>query len=977
MREDNPTEANAEEEPAPETRHRVGGAEPVIVIGSGFGGAAVACRLAQAGFDVLIIERGRRYQQGDFPNVPSATALLPDMRRWSWDLDQGLWDVIDLEEIVSVQAAGYGGGSLVYANVHIRPPARVFDSGWPSDVDRPRLDRYYDLAASMLEVEPVTAHPGFHRDISKSGGMAVAAKSLKREVFHPPLAIRYPGAPDKNDHGVNQSSCTGCGACCTGCPQGAKNTLDHNYLAVAEQFGAKVLTQCEVIGLVQQTTGEWVVRCFDHLEASRRNFSARHVFLCAGAVHSTRLMAGAQLLRKNRRVKRRVGTGYFPGGDAIGIVYDTERPQRPSVGPVISTALVEYSPTDASSFFMLQDGGYADCFDRTAGLLRGSMWLGGNKLSDPVKPNGRRRREQPGRLGQPTVPLVEGRVPSMFDELLTAFVARRFQRVPPGDLRGIKRQLAERASLPLITSTIVGETIRHGFLSRHPILGKPFLPLARLGAWAGLGSNKSLGIDALLALLSTGRLAPKALAATIFGYDAGKSQHRAVLLAMGRDAALGTLHYRQEEKRLVADLNLVQLTPGYTQQERLMTDVAKALGGELRTNPVWEYLRKPITVHNQGGCRMSRDETTGVTDSFGRVHGCPGLHILDGSILCASVGVNPSATILALAERGVLDFIHKEGSKPDWPRSDDPSAGARSYAEQVQRAATWRARASKNRWDLEPPPPRQNIVAPIAGGAPMTGLKLEFTERLKGFCSTPVQLPRDETDFLDLEVKGRPKNWMDLTLHLHTPNLAAFLEDPEHPLELGGSGSFHLPDGSTAKDVAVKGRVNLFVAPAKDYAIAPHDRDRLRAQKAADGDRYASVSPRDERSRERRMYYELQFDKTDWVLHGYKRIASTRSWEAWRQTSILYVGLTRVGGAAQQGAFLEAAGSVHAELTSFLFEQIPSIKVTGTNDEFRKAWAIAEFGSFFFGTLQRIYLPSLGAAARKSSRRRRSVQDRP
>src|SRR5437899_6275131 len=102
-----------------------------IVVGSGFGGAVTACRLSQAGFNVLVLERGRRYEAKDFPSLLHDDMLLPDLRHWRWQSEHGLWDILDLEELISVQAAGYGGGSLIYANVHIRPPPAVFNDKWP------------------------------------------------------------------------------------------------------------------------------------------------------------------------------------------------------------------------------------------------------------------------------------------------------------------------------------------------------------------------------------------------------------------------------------------------------------------------------------------------------------------------------------------------------------------------------------------------------------------------------------------------------------------------------------------------------------------------------------------------------------------------------------------------------------------------------------------------------------------------------
>jgi cholesterol oxidase len=54
---------------------------------------------------------------------------------------------------------------------------------------------------------------------------------------------------------------------------------------------------------------------------------------------------------------------------------------------------------------------------------------------------------------------------------------------------------------------------------------------------------------------------------------------------------------------------------------------------------------------------MSDDPTTGVVDDGGRVHGYDGLYVLDGSIVPTALGVNPSKTIAALAERGVEQLL--------------------------------------------------------------------------------------------------------------------------------------------------------------------------------------------------------------------------------------------------------------------------------------------------------------------------------
>src|SRR5262245_24575197 len=212
-----------------------------VVVGTGFGGAVAACRLAQAGVDVAVLERGQRYPLGSFPReVAGDHGLL-------WHGGRGIYDVRAFNDMLVVQAAGYGGGSLVYANVHMRPPADLFDEGWPAPYSRAALDPYYDLVAHMLGVTPAptTALP------PKAQVMLDTSRRLGRagQTFLPELAVNFDDpsvAARPNRFGVEQAGCTGCGECIVGCNVGAKNTLDTNYLAVAERHGAEVATGCEV-----------------------------------------------------------------------------------------------------------------------------------------------------------------------------------------------------------------------------------------------------------------------------------------------------------------------------------------------------------------------------------------------------------------------------------------------------------------------------------------------------------------------------------------------------------------------------------------------------------------------------------------------------------------------------------------------------------------------------------------------------------
>ncbi len=128
----------------------------VVVIGSGFGGAINACRLAQAGRSVCVLERGKRWDKKDFPRTTGQVA------RAFWnDKDYGFLDYRIFRKIDVLQASGVGGGSLVYFNVHERARKEIFElPEWPKGIKRETLDPYYDKAKAMLEARPFVPPEG-------------------------------------------------------------------------------------------------------------------------------------------------------------------------------------------------------------------------------------------------------------------------------------------------------------------------------------------------------------------------------------------------------------------------------------------------------------------------------------------------------------------------------------------------------------------------------------------------------------------------------------------------------------------------------------------------------------------------------------------------------------------------------------------------------------------------------------------------
>ncbi|HMJ16683.1 MAG TPA: GMC family oxidoreductase N-terminal domain-containing protein, partial [Polyangiaceae bacterium] len=341
-----------------------------VIIGSGFGGAVFACRLGQArggrgNFEICVLERGRRYGPQDFPRLRWPDYLsenplhrtsrrVPDAARLLWGVDQGLVDFRNLGAMQCVQAAGFGGGSLIYANVQLQPPASAFES-WPAEYRGPNtLQPEFERAAEVLDARPLPAP--LRQQIPKARAMRNAAERLGRkpsaendsDFFYPPLAIHF-GEPFTNRFGKEQGTCNSCGNCIAGCPERAKNTLDFNYLACAEQCGVEVRTLSEVLHLERGEPDGYVVVYFDHIEGRERRIHAEYVFLAAGAIGSTELLLRSkQALARGQEDPKsglaHLGERFFANGDALGVVFDCSEAAQAAEGPTITTALLHAEP---------------------------------------------------------------------------------------------------------------------------------------------------------------------------------------------------------------------------------------------------------------------------------------------------------------------------------------------------------------------------------------------------------------------------------------------------------------------------------------------------------------------------------------------------------------------------------------------------------------------------------------------------------
>lgn len=370
-----------------------------VVVGSGFGGSVTAARLAEAGREVLVLERGKPYPPGSFPRSPL------DFKNSLWDPSEGLHGMFDLWSFAGLEAlvaSGLGGGSLIYANVMIRKDERWFvqedlDRGgyehWP--VTRADLDPHYDRVEAVLDAQRYPYEQSPYDQTSKTRAFEGAAKELGHDWFLPKLAVTFapePGAPpvpgepiretEPNLHGRTRQTCRLVGECCVGCNYGAKNTLDYNYLSAAWRAGADIRTRCEVRAFEPREGGGYAIHYVEHdpeREGHRtdtrglppRTVTANRLILSAGTLGTT------YLLLSNRAafpgLSRRLGTRFSGNGDlltfAVRCTTDGENGGRiprtvdPGHGPVITSAIRVPDALDGGGEgrgFYLEDAGFPE-----------------------------------------------------------------------------------------------------------------------------------------------------------------------------------------------------------------------------------------------------------------------------------------------------------------------------------------------------------------------------------------------------------------------------------------------------------------------------------------------------------------------------------------------------------------------------------------------------------------------------------------
>jgi cholesterol oxidase len=332
----------------------------VVVIGSGYGGAIAASRLARAGQPVCVLERGREFQTGEFPDTEPEMAreLQVDAPGERAGCRTALFDFHLNPDLSVLVGCGLGGTSLINANVAVEADPRVFeDPVWPAAFRADMstlLQEGYARAREMLRPAP---YPKPVASLPKLAALARAAEALGTEVVKPPLNVNF-RVDGPNHVGVEQRPCTECGDCVSGCNHGAKNTVVMNYLPDARDHGAEIFT-CVSVHHLGREGDRWVVHC-RLVGAGRESFhaptipvTADVVVLAAGTLGST------EILLRSRQcglpLSAALGARFSGNGDVLGFSYNAgetirgvghghrDPAGREPVGPCI-TGMIDLRP---------------------------------------------------------------------------------------------------------------------------------------------------------------------------------------------------------------------------------------------------------------------------------------------------------------------------------------------------------------------------------------------------------------------------------------------------------------------------------------------------------------------------------------------------------------------------------------------------------------------------------------------------------
>ncbi len=270
-----------------------------VIIGSGFGGSVSAMRLTEKGYSVLVLERGKRFADKDFPksnwNLPKYL-WLPALRL------HGFFEMTFMNGLLALHGSGVGGGSLMYGNVLIEPDDRLFAApSWSHLNDwKTELRPHYATARNMLGVARnprITPADEICKQIAESLGYGHTFEPLPVGVFFGEENATV-ADPFFGGEGPERTGCNFCGGCMVGCRYGAKNTLPKNYLYLAEKNGATVIPEVKARDIKPLPSGQEDGSRYEITFSSSTAFlrkpeskvRARNVIVSAGTVGTLELL---------------------------------------------------------------------------------------------------------------------------------------------------------------------------------------------------------------------------------------------------------------------------------------------------------------------------------------------------------------------------------------------------------------------------------------------------------------------------------------------------------------------------------------------------------------------------------------------------------------------------------------------------------------------------------------------------------------
>jgi cholesterol oxidase len=255
----------------------------VVVVGSGFGGSVAALRATEKGYRVGVLEAGRRFRAEDFPPTNWRLRRYLFMPRLGL---RGIQRITLLRDVLVLSGAGVGGGSLVYAGV-------LYEALDPELRDE--LAPYYDVVRKLLGAAEVPFETPAEDVVRRVAARMGGAETFRRTTV-----------------AVDFDTCVRCGGCMVGCRYGAKNTLDRNYLRLAEEGGARIHPEREATS-IRRAGGRWEI-------VARRPgwFGREEVFRADEVVVAAGVLGTLQLLFRSGLGGPRVGENVRTNSESLG-----------------------------------------------------------------------------------------------------------------------------------------------------------------------------------------------------------------------------------------------------------------------------------------------------------------------------------------------------------------------------------------------------------------------------------------------------------------------------------------------------------------------------------------------------------------------------------------------------------------------------------------------------------------------------------